>query len=87
MKETSKKKKAKPSTAAPPVKETPTTACPDTASAAAKQVNACLSEQPRPVDELAALTGLAIPLLLGALTELEMFGCAANAAGQQYIKR
>ncbi len=60
--------------------------CPDTASAAAKQVYACLTEQPRPVDDLAAETGLPIPALLGALTELEMFGCAANAAGQQYYK-
>lgn len=62
------------------------TECPDTASAAAKQVYACLSDKPRPVDDLAAETGLPIPALLGALTELEMFGCAANAAGQQYYK-
>ena len=60
--------------------------CPDTASAAAKQVYACLNEKPRPVDELAVESGLPIPALLGALTELEMFGCAANAAGQQYYK-
>jgi DNA processing protein len=61
--------------------------CPDTASAQAKLVYACLSDKPCPVDELAAQTTLSIPALLGALTELEMLGCAANAAGQQYIKR
>ncbi len=60
--------------------------CPETASPAARQVYACLQEKPQPVDDLAAATGLTIPALLGALTELEMFGCAANAAGQQYVK-
>ncbi len=65
---------------------TPPAQCPDTASAAAKRVYACLTDKPRPVDELAAETGLPIPALLGALTELEMFGCAAIAAGQQYYK-
>ncbi len=60
--------------------------CPMGASADAQTVYAALTEKPQPVDELAAATGLAIPALLGALTELEMFGCAANAAGQQYYK-
>ncbi len=88
VKETARQKRKKPSTDEPPAKAAPlTTTCPETASDAAKQVYACLSEQPRPVDELAALTGLPIPSLLGALTELEMLGCAANAAGQQYTKR
>lgn len=71
----------------PPAKTVTSPAeCPDTASAAAKQVYACLTDKPRPVDDLAAETGLSIPALLGALTELEMFGCAAIAAGQQYFK-
>ncbi len=76
-----------PKTVEPPVTAAPSPAeCPETASAAAKQVYACLTDKPRPVDDLAAETGLPIPALLGALTELEMFGCAANAAGQQYYK-
>ena len=75
-------------TAEPPKTATPSPAeCPDTASAAAKQVYACLTDKPRPVDDLAAETGLPIPALLGALTELEMFGCAAIAAGQQYYRQ
>ncbi len=83
--------KAKRATAPKTVEPPKTTAsspaeCPDTASAAAKQVYACLTDKPRPVDDLAAETGLPIPALLGALTELEMFGCAAIAAGQQYYK-
>ena len=84
--ETSKRKKRSASVEPTKTAEEPPAGCPDTASDAAKQVYACLTEQPRPVDELAAETGLPIPALLGALTELEMFGCAANAAGQQYIK-
>ncbi len=90
MKDAAKAKKAKASTAALPkkkVEEPLTTECPETASAEARQVYACLTEKPCPVDELATLTGLSIPRLLGALTELEMIGCAANAAGQQYMKR
>ena len=62
------------------------TGCPDTASAAAKQVYACLTDRPLAVDDLAQTVGMPIPALLGALTELEMFGCAANTAGQQYYK-
>lgn len=83
---TPKRKKQSPSVEPSATVASPLAQCPDTASAAAKQVYACLTEQPRPVDELAAETGLPIPALLGALTELEMFGCAANAAGQQYYK-
>lgn len=80
-----KKQKAK-SVELPAKAVTSPAECPDTASAAAKQVYACLTDKPRPVDDLAAETGLPIPALLGALTELEMFGCAAIAAGQQYYK-
>jgi DNA processing protein len=59
-------------------------ACPDSASDMAKRVYAVLSSDPQPVDLLADKAGLTIPVLLAALTELEMFGCAANSAGQQY---
>ena len=59
-------------------------ACPDGASDMAKRVYAVLSSDPQPVDLLADKAGLTIPVLLAALTELEMFGCAANSAGQQY---
>ena len=81
-----KKPKAKPAVEPPRPAVTPPAQCPDAASAAAKQVYACLTDKPRPVDDLATDTGLPIPALLGALTELEMFGCAAIAAGQQYYK-
>ncbi len=61
-----------------------TTVCPVGASAAAVRVFETLTADPRPVDELALQTALPIPTVLAALTELEMFGCAANSAGQQY---
>lgn len=60
--------------------------CPDGASAAAKQVYEVLTPQPQPVDLLAEKTGMTIPALLATLTELEMFGCAVNSAGQQYMR-
>lgn len=60
--------------------------CPDAASPTARQVYDVLTERPCPVDDLAVKTGLSVAALLGALTELEMFGCAGNAAGQQYYK-
>lgn len=60
--------------------------CPDGASAAAKTVYEVLTRQPQPVDLLAEKTEMPIPALLAALTELEMFGCAANSAGQQYMR-
>lgn len=71
--------------AAPMVELTTTSiACPEGVSSAAKCVFDVLTEQPLPVDLLAEKAGMAIPVLLAALTELEMFGCAANSAGQQY---
>lgn len=76
-----------PKTVKSPAKAASPAECPDTASAAAKQVYTCLTDKPRPVDDLAAESGLPIPALLGALTELEMFGCAAIAAGQQYYRQ
>ena len=60
--------------------------CPDGVSEAAKRVYEVLTSQPQPVDLLAEKTGMAIPALLAALTELEMFGCAVNCAGQQYMR-
>ncbi len=83
-KKAEKPKRTKPSP--PPATKTPSAGCPDVASAAAKAVYEALTDTPQPVDDLAAATKLAIPALLGALTELEMFGCAANCAGQQYRK-
>lgn len=71
----------------PPAVETvavPTTFCPSEASEAAKGVYEVLTADPQPVDLLADATSLPMPQLLAALTELEMFGCAANSAGGQY---
>lgn len=62
------------------------TACLDGASDAAKRVYEVLTAQPQPVDLLAEKAEMPIPVLLAALTELEMFGCAANSAGQQYMR-
>ena len=59
-------------------------ACPEAASAAAHAVYEVLSDGFTPVDELAAAAQMPIPALLAALTELEMYGCAVNGAGQQY---
>lgn len=69
---------------APVVSSVPSSACPDTASAAARQVYAALTDRFLPVDELAQAAEMPIPALLAALTELEMYGCAENGAGQQY---
>ncbi len=80
-------KKTKKTKEKPPIPEAPTpsaTTCPDGASTAARQVFEVLSNSPRPVDDLAAEAGLPMPTVLAALTELEMVGCAANSAGQQY---
>ncbi len=65
----------------------PAAVCPEKAGETAKRVFSLLTAQPRPVDELAAEAELSIPALLTALTELEMFGCAENCAGQQYKRR
>lgn len=72
-----------------PIPETPPTpeeprALPEDASDTLKTVYAALTDEPCPVDLLAEKTGLPIPTLLVALTELEMGGYAANSAGQQY---
>ncbi|MBE6779196.1 MAG: DNA-protecting protein DprA [Ruminococcaceae bacterium] len=68
-----------------PARETPVL-LPDEVSDAARAVYALLTDTPIPVDELAQAAGMSIPPLLAALTELEMVGCAANHAGQQYCR-
>lgn len=68
------------------VVETVSVACPAGASEAAKRVYEVLTAQPQPVDLLAEKTAMPIAALLAALTELEMFGCAVNSAGQQYMR-
>lgn len=71
-----------------PVVETapaaPSGVCPDAASSTAQKVYTALDDTPQPVDVLAARTDLSVPTVLAALTELEMFGCAALVSGQQY---
>ncbi|MBE6806884.1 MAG: DNA-protecting protein DprA [Ruminococcaceae bacterium] len=80
----SKKEKKQIALPDPPAEETAPVPCPDTASPAARQVYAALTDRFMPVDELAVAAGMPIPALLAALTELEMYGCAQNGAGQQY---
>lgn len=58
--------------------------CPATASDSARRVYDVLTDRFVPVDELAIAAEMPIPTLLAALTELEMYGCAENGAGQQY---
>ena len=66
--------------------DTVSVTCPAGASEAAKRVYEVLTAQPQPVDLLAEKTAMPIAALLAALTELEMFGCAVNSAGQQYMR-
>ena len=82
--ESKKEKQSKAEPISMPEVSTEKTPCPDTASPAARQVYEVLTDRFMPVDELATAAGMAIPALLAALTELEMFGCAQNGAGQQY---
>lgn len=77
-----RKRKEKPS--AEPMVSSPPTPCPDAVSPAARQVYEVLTDRFVPVDELAAAANMPVAALLAALTELEMFGCAENGAGQQY---
>ncbi len=60
--------------------------CP-AASETARRVWESLTDSPCPVDELAQRSGLTVPALLAALTELEMLGAAAQQAGQQYRRQ
>lgn len=76
------KKREKPSL--PEAAPVPPACCPDCASDAAKRVYSVLTDEFRPVDELALELQMPVSGLLAALTELEMLGCAQNGAGQQY---
>lgn len=78
-----KAKQPTPTVSAPPLQPA---ALPSDVSADAKSVYDVLTATPQPVDELAEKTALPIPSLLVALTELEICGCAANSAGQQYYR-
>ena len=80
------KRQSEPTEASLPDVPTPVSECPAAASETAKRVYAVLTAQPQPVDALAVAAEMPIPTLLAALTELEMFGCAANSAGQQYMR-
>ena len=80
------KRQSEPPEASLPDVPTPASACPAATSETAKRVYAVLTAQPQPVDALAVAAEMPIPTLLAALTELEMFGCAANSAGQQYMR-
>lgn len=66
--------------------EISTAACPAEASAEAKRVFALLDATPCAVDALAKKAGLSPQNLLILLTELEMFQCVEQTAGQQYRK-
>ncbi|MBR3289173.1 MAG: hypothetical protein IKI63_00170 [Clostridia bacterium] len=57
---------------------------PEGLSPVAQRVYGALEMTPKLPDELAAETGLAPAAVLGALTELEISGCAQNFAGRQY---
>ena len=76
-------KKAEPPAPAPsiPANRPP---MPDGLSPNAQRVYAALDATPKLPDELAAETGLTPAQVLGALTELEITGCAQNFAGRQY---
>jgi predicted Rossmann fold nucleotide-binding protein DprA/Smf involved in DNA uptake len=69
-----------------PMKKVSTPPPPAPVSETAAAVLQKLTAEPQPVDEIAAQAALSMPQVLAALTELEMFGCAAIAAGQQYYK-
>lgn len=58
--------------------------CPKEASEKAAAVFALMDAQPCAVDELAKAAGLTPQNLLILLTELEMFGCVEQCAGQRY---
>ena len=75
------KKPAQPVAPAVPTERPP---MPDGLSPKAQQVYGALDAKPKLPDELAAETGLTPAEVLGALTELEIFGCAQNFAGRQY---
>lgn len=59
---------------------------PETASKNAKAVYTALQDGERHIDEIADCTGLSVGECLAALTELELYGCAALTQGKKYKK-
>lgn len=56
------------------------------ASDAAKKVFAVLRETPAQIDEISEAAALPVQACLAALTELELYGCAALTQGKKYRK-
>lgn len=81
-----------PKTAQPAAPETAATPAnsdrelPETASKNAKAVYTALQDGERHIDEIADCTGLSVGECLAALTELELYGCAALTQGKKYKK-
>lgn len=61
----------------------PTVPLPEAATDAAKTVYAALGEA-RHIDEISEGTGLPVSVCLGALTELELYGCVLLTEGKKY---
>lgn len=59
---------------------------PETASKNAKAVYTALQDGERHIDEISDGTGLSVGECLAALTELELYGCAALTQGKKYKK-
>lgn len=71
----------------PPTEEesdAPPASCPDSVAGFARTVYALLEKEPRHIDELAVLCGQPSSLVLAALTQLEIAGCAVGESGQRY---
>lgn len=62
-------------------------ACPEFVSSQAARLYKALTGEPVHVELLAEKAGMTLPETLVALTELELAGCAASHAGQQYTLR
>lgn len=60
--------------------------CPQTATAAAKQVFEKLGNSPQTAEWLCATTGLPTGQVFAALTELELFGCVKSYPGKRYSR-
>ena len=56
------------------------------ASDAAKKVFTVLRETPAQIDEISEAAALPVQACLAALTELELYGCAALTQGKKYRK-
>ncbi|MGN0520265.1 MAG: DNA-processing protein DprA [Candidatus Fimenecus sp.] len=73
--------------AAPPkASANPVGILPETASKNAQAVYAALGNGERHIDELCEATALSVGEALAALTELELYGCAALTQGKKYKK-